>query len=277
MHRKARYTKRTIVETPCQQPPTGAPASSPPADDDWFIPLPSNGGVFAAASLRPFRPPRSEPRPETQTCANGVQMPEPCDEDLHPEANEVGLFDQHIDNMFAASDPKKHKGRKTTEFWNIDLIDFDGVIKQEKMSVREAMERPLNGSKIILRFNVELQPIGDGAGLLSGILRALGFDYSKFPVCEKSWAKVTGKDREMFHFHEHSGGRIKKTFLQQMGRSWKDTKGRLCYVQFSCLTNLIVDDIIGKVQAKCVNRKKQLYTHTGGSKSLARRREEEII
>ncbi|KAL4338107.1 hypothetical protein AHAS_Ahas12G0177100 [Arachis hypogaea] len=102
------------------------------------------------------------------------------------------------------------------------------------MSVREAMERPLNGSKIILRFNEELQAIDDEASLLSGILGVLGFDYSKFPICEKSWAKVQGKDRvyndcikEMFHFHEDSGGRIKKTFLQQMGRSWKDTRGRL--------------------------------------------------
>ncbi|XLR26450.1 hypothetical protein S83_054350, partial [Arachis hypogaea] len=71
----------------------------------------------------------------------------------------------------------------------------EGIVKPAKMSVREAMERSLNGSKIILRFNEELQAVGDGAGLLSGILGALGSDYSKFPICEKSWAKVRGKDR----------------------------------------------------------------------------------
>ncbi|KAL4274762.1 hypothetical protein AHAS_Ahas20G0039600 [Arachis hypogaea] len=102
------------------------------------------------------------------------------------------------------------------------------------MNVREAVEQSLNGSKIILRFNEELQAVGDGTGLLSGILGALGSDYSKFSICEKSWAKVQGKDRvyddcikEMFHFQEDSGGRIKNTFLQQMGRSGKDTRGRL--------------------------------------------------
>ncbi|KAL4277028.1 hypothetical protein AHAS_Ahas20G0266200 [Arachis hypogaea] len=97
--------------------------------------------------------------------------------------------------MFSTTDAEKHKGRKTTEFWDVDVIDSEGIVKQAKMSVRETMEWSLNGSKIILRFNEELQAVGDGAGLLSGILGALGSDYSKFPICEKSWAKVRGKDK----------------------------------------------------------------------------------
>ncbi|RYR26795.1 hypothetical protein Ahy_B02g061102 [Arachis hypogaea] len=101
------------------------------------------------------------------------------------------------------------------------------------MSVREAMERPLNGSKIILRFNEELQAIDDEASLLSGILGVLGFDYSKFPICEKSWAKVQGKDR------------------------------------------VYNDCIKAKCKQNTLNRKKKLYTHTGGSKSLVMARKEE--
>ncbi|KAL4288613.1 hypothetical protein AHAS_Ahas19G0303700 [Arachis hypogaea] len=95
---------------------------------------------------------------------------------MDPEANEVDSFDEHIDRimMFSASDAEKCKARKTTKFWDVDLIDSGGIVKQAKMSVREAMERSLNGSKIIL----------------SGILGALGCDYSKFPICEKSWTKV---------------------------------------------------------------------------------------
>ncbi|KAL4307571.1 hypothetical protein AHAS_Ahas16G0291600 [Arachis hypogaea] len=121
--------------------------------------------------------------------------------------------------MFAASDAEKCKGRKTTEFWNVELIDSDGMVKDAKMSVREAMERSLNGSKIILRFNDELQRVGDGAGMLSGILGVLGSDYNKFPICEKSWAKVQGKDMVYNDcIKEDSDGRIKKTFLQQMGK-----------------------------------------------------------
>ncbi|RYQ92900.1 hypothetical protein Ahy_B09g099141 [Arachis hypogaea] len=215
-------TKGTRVEPPRQQPPTAPPASSPSADDDWLIPLlPSNGGVSAAAPLQPFRLPRSEPRPEPQT-TNGVQVTQPYNEDMDPEANEVDSFDEHIDRimMFSASDAEKCKARKTTKFWDVDLIDSGGIVKQAKMSVREAMERSLNGSKIILRFNKELQVVRDEAGLLSGILGALGCDYSKFPICEKSWTKA-------------------------------------------------------KYKQNALNQKKQLYTHTGGSKSLAKARKED--
>ncbi|KAL4394857.1 hypothetical protein AHAS_Ahas02G0193900 [Arachis hypogaea] len=305
MPRKARCTKGTIVELQRQQPPAALHASSPSADDDWLIPsLPSNGGVSAADPLRPFRPPRSKPRPDPRT-TNGVQVMKPCIEDVDPEANEVDSFEEQIDKMFAASDAEKRKGRKTTEFWDVKLIDSDGIVKQAKMSVREAIKRSLNGSKIILRFNDELQAVGDGAGLLSGILGALGSDYNKFPICEKSWATVQGKDRvyndcikEMFHFQEDSGGRIKKIFLQKMGRSWKDTRGRLYDRNYKPTMTLEqnLDNRSGRIprehwrwfidyhndpatKAKCkqnaLNQKKQLYTHTGGSKSLAMAREEE--
>ncbi|KAL4301278.1 hypothetical protein AHAS_Ahas17G0284900 [Arachis hypogaea] len=190
-------------------------------------------------------------------------------------------------------------------FFIFFFIDSEGIVKQAKMSMREAMERSLNGSKIILRFNEELQAVGDGAGLLSGILGALSSDYSKFPICEKSWAKVRGKDRvyddcikEMFHFQDNSG-RIKKTLLKQMGRSWKDTRGRLYDSHYKPTRTLeqnlenrpkgiprehwrwFIDyrnDPATKAKYKqnALNRKKQLYTHTGGSKGLARAREEEL-
>ncbi|KAL4275697.1 hypothetical protein AHAS_Ahas20G0133100 [Arachis hypogaea] len=86
------------------------------------------------------------------------------------------------------------------------------------------MEWPFNGRKIVLRFNTELQPIEDGVGLLSGVLGTLGADYNKFSICEKNWKKVTGEDivyndciKEMFHFDEDRGGRIKKIILQSFG------------------------------------------------------------
>ncbi|XP_052110315.1 uncharacterized protein LOC107466475 [Arachis duranensis] len=214
---------------------------------------------------------------------------EPCNEDIDPEANEVDLFVEHVDMMFAVSDTVKHS---------------EGIVKQAKMSVREAMERSLNGSKIILRFNKELQAVEDGADLFSGILGALGSDYNKFSICEKSWVKVRGKDKvyddcikEMFHFQD-SSGLMKKTFLKQMGKSWKNTRGRLFdshYKPTMTLEKNLEQRLEGiprehwkwfieycndpATKAKCkqnvLNRKKQLYMHTGGSKSLARAREEE--
>ncbi|RYR39256.1 hypothetical protein Ahy_A09g044766 [Arachis hypogaea] len=56
--------------------------------------------------------------------------------------------------------------------------------------------KPPNGRKIVHRFNSELQPVGYEAGILSGILRLLGSDCTKFPICEKNWRKVRTKDKE---------------------------------------------------------------------------------
>ncbi|KAL4287630.1 hypothetical protein AHAS_Ahas19G0205400 [Arachis hypogaea] len=162
--------------------------------------------------------------------------------------------------MFAASDAEKRKGRKTIEFWDVDLIDYDGIVKDAKMSVREAMERSLNGSKIILRFNKKLQAVEDGAGLLSGILGALGSGYSKFFICEKSWEKVQGKDMVyddcIKNLNNHPEG------ISREHWRW--------FIDYR-------NDPATKVKCKqnTLNPKKQLYTHTGGSKSLARAREEE--
>ncbi|KAL4345259.1 hypothetical protein AHAS_Ahas11G0260500 [Arachis hypogaea] len=217
-HRKACYTKGTRVEPPRQQPPTAPLAFSPSADDDWLIPL----------------------------------SPKPCNEDMDPEANEVDSFDEHIDRMFAAFDAEECKGRRTTEFWDVDLI-----ARKNKYQ-----KRPLNGSKIIMRFNEELQAIGDGAGLLSGILGALGSDYSKFPICEKSWAKVQGKDKvydDCIKNLENRPAGIPKEYWRWFIDYRNDPTTK------------------AKCRQNALNRKKQLYTHTRGSKSLARAREEVVI
>ncbi|XP_072054951.1 uncharacterized protein [Arachis hypogaea] len=107
-------------------------------------------------------------------------------------------------------------------------------MKQVKLSVKEAMKLP-NGRKIALRFNETLQLVGAEAGILSGILGLLGFDYTKFLIC---------------------GKRLEKDFLQD----------KIYNVQ--CVKE--------KCRKNTKNRSKQLYTHTGGSKSLARLGEEKL-
>ncbi|XP_020964767.1 uncharacterized protein LOC107613006 [Arachis ipaensis] len=117
--------------------------------------------------------------------------------------------------------------------YNIWLIDFEGKIKPERLSVREAMERP-NGRRIMRKFNNKKQPIGDKAGLLSSVLGLLGSDYENFSICKESWHKITTKDKvynkrvkQIFHFDEDSKGTIKKNILKSMGKSWKKTSLRL--------------------------------------------------
>ncbi|RYQ87547.1 hypothetical protein Ahy_B09g095060 [Arachis hypogaea] len=93
--------------------------------------------------------------------------------------------------------------------------------------------KPPNGRKIVLRFNSALQPVGDEAGLLSGVMGLLKSDYTKFSICERDWRKVRTRDK----------------------------------VYNECIKE--------KCKKNAKNRSKQLYTHTSGSKSLARLGEEE--
>ncbi|KAL4357166.1 hypothetical protein AHAS_Ahas09G0159500 [Arachis hypogaea] len=275
MPRVGHFTKKARVDTACQQPQVGFDAASTSQRADCPI-LPSSGSGAPASSRR----------------------------DLDLEADEVDSFDQHVDNLFAASDAQKRKERKTTEFWDVKTIEFDGTIKQIKLSVKEAMKPP-NGRKILLRFNSTLQPVGDEAGLLSGVMGLLGSDYTKFPICEKDWRKVHTRDKvynecvkEMFHFEEDSRGIIKRIIFKMLGRAWKETRNILyhhCYDPELSLEENIENhpDRITtdhwrwfldyhnseETQEKCKknveNQSKQLYTHTGGSKSLARLGEEE--
>ncbi|XP_057744746.1 uncharacterized protein LOC130962564 [Arachis stenosperma] len=180
---------------------------------------------------------------------NDVQNSEPDAEEADPEADEVDSFDQHVDNLLAAQDAQKRKGHKTTEFWDVKTIESDGTIKQVKLSVKEAMKPP-NGRK------------------------------------------------EMFHFEEDSRGIIKGIISKMLGRAWKETRNRLYHRYYDAELSLAAnienrpDRITAdhwkrfldyrnskETQDKCKknaeNRSKQLYTHTGGSKSLARLREEE--
>nr|XP_025647408.1 uncharacterized protein LOC112742387 [Arachis hypogaea] len=160
--------------------------------------------------------------------------------------------------MFATADAERHKGRKTTEFWNVNVIDSNGIIKQAKLSVREAIEQFFN------------------------VTNNLSLSFQK-----------------IFHFDEDRSGRIKKIILQSMGKSWKKTRGRLYdsyYKPTRTLEQNLEDCLRGidkehwrwflnyrndpdtkeKYRQNALNRSKQLYTHTGNSKSLARRREEEL-
>ncbi|RYQ95135.1 hypothetical protein Ahy_B08g090181 [Arachis hypogaea] len=169
MARKGRYTKKPKLGPGCQQPLTAPPLGSGSHQADSQV-LPAGGDGIPPTS-HPFRPPRNEPRPTIQMSANSVHNSELGQETLlEGNAPEVESRDHEVDDHFSSSEAQSCKRRKTTEFWT-----------PARLSVREAMERP-NGRRIVLRFNNEMHPIGDEAGLLSGVLGLLGSDYLKFPI-----------------------------------------------------------------------------------------------
>ncbi|RYQ97086.1 hypothetical protein Ahy_B08g093076 [Arachis hypogaea] len=240
MARKGRFTRKPKVGPGCQQPQTAPPPVPPPASashrDDSEI-LPDSGDSVPPTS-RPFLPLRSVPRPAPQTSTTNIQNSEPSHVNSADNANDVDSVDQAADKSVVDSRAQNRKGRKTTEFWEVRIIDSDGTIKPARLSVREAMERS-NGRKIVLRFNRAKQAIGNEAGLLSGVLGLLGFDFGKFPIYEESWRKITTKDKvysecvkQIFHIDEDSKGVIKKNILKSMGKSWKETGLRLYNAYF---------------------------------------------
>ncbi|RYR21628.1 hypothetical protein Ahy_B03g066937 [Arachis hypogaea] len=102
----------------------------------------------------------------------------------------------------------------------------------------------------------------------------------------------------MFHFNKDSRKIIKHAILKSIGRFWKETRNRLYYNYYDSekmikqhiekrLPRISADhwrwffhyhnsnDTQEKCRKSTVNRSKQLYTHTDGSKSLARCREKE--
>ncbi|XP_072092204.1 uncharacterized protein [Arachis hypogaea] len=193
MTRKGHYTKKLKLGLGCQQPQAALPLASASHYDDAQILLTSGDGVPATSCL--FRPSRNEPRPAPQISTSSLHNSEPCHENLDANVDEVDSLDQEVDDQsFVASGAQSRKGHKTTEFWTVKIINADGTMKPAKLSVREAMERP-NGRRIVLKFNNIKQPIRDEAGLLSGVLGLLGSDYGKFSICEKSWRKITTKDK----------------------------------------------------------------------------------
>ena len=125
MPRVGRFTKKARVDTACQQPQVGFDAASTSQRADCPILPPSGSGALASSSLRPFRPPRTEPLPAPQASMNDVQNSEPEAKEVDPKADEVDSFDQHVDNLLAAQDAQK---RKTTEFWDVKTIGIRKLI-----------------------------------------------------------------------------------------------------------------------------------------------------
>nr|XP_025619997.1 uncharacterized protein LOC112711534 [Arachis hypogaea] len=121
MARKGRFTKKPKIGPGCQQPQMALPPVSASHHDDSQI-LPNSGDSVPATSC-PFLPPHSVPRPTPQTSTNNIQNSEPSHVNSTYNANDVDSVDQEADDSFVDSRAQNHKGRKTTEFWKVRIID----------------------------------------------------------------------------------------------------------------------------------------------------------
>ncbi|XP_025685566.1 uncharacterized protein [Arachis hypogaea] len=157
-----------------------------------------------------------------------------------------------------------------------------------ELTVKEALALPL-GKKIVIPHNRELQLVGQAAGLLSGFLGTLGADFQQLPICEKNW-KIMNKAfkehafdqvKQVFHYKDDGRGRIKRRIVQRIGRSWRNVRNHLFHKVYD--KELTFEENLKRkpagIEEKCrknaINRSKQLYTHTGGSKTMTRKKHEE--
>ncbi|RYQ82800.1 hypothetical protein Ahy_B10g101370 [Arachis hypogaea] len=281
----------------------GAQSSREQPRDRASLILFSANRVPATRMNESFRAPRINHRLVQSSSADNPQTPtkhieirhrtevpdhELEDEDYDPEADEVSLFEDHIDDLFAAQE-----------------VEEDGVRKVSRLSVKEAIALHSN-TKIVLPFNKELQPIGQTTGLLSGFIGSLGANYSQFPIHLDSWKHVSKAKKEhaydmlkrVFYYEDDTGGKIKRDIImKRVGKIWKDTRHHLyhrCYKEIRTYEENLKhhpkgidenewkkfidyhqkEEIKKKCRQNALNPSKQLYAHTGGSKTLARKKDE---
>ncbi|XP_016168840.1 uncharacterized protein LOC107611427 [Arachis ipaensis] len=250
-------------------------------------PRSGNGARQSRVNAVPFRPPRNETRMASSSDVGDTRAPATNrkhppdshegvddhseDEDYNPEADEIESFDDHLDNMFAAHEVEHqvnvNRKKKDTNYWVVDVIE-NGVISSMELTVKEALALP-PGKKISWKT-------------MSKASKEHAYDQVK----------------RVFHYEDDKRGWIKREILQRIGNCWRNSRNHLFHKVYDeeltfeenikrkpvgieanhwkkFLQYRLDDDTQEKCRKNAVNRSKQQYTHTGGSKTMARKRHEE--
>nr|KYP34701.1 hypothetical protein KK1_044330 [Cajanus cajan] len=80
----------------------------------------------------------------------------------------------------------RRTNRVSSQHWNVDVIDLEGVIKKIKIKVREVNNLP-SGERIVVEFDDQGQANGQAQGLLVGFCGILATDCNLFPINFKRW------------------------------------------------------------------------------------------
>ncbi|XP_052198330.1 uncharacterized protein LOC127805621 [Diospyros lotus] len=255
-----------------------------------------------ASSPAPPQPPASSPAPP-QPIASSPTPPQPPLSG-HAPSQPPGSrqtpsesFTPHLSHDIPST-----ASSTSRRYWIVNVIDEEGLIKQEKLRVKDVWLLA-RGRRVMLEFNESFQPIGDPAGLLGGILGELASDFVAFPVNYESWHKVPKtykeeiyKNRIMEKFNVDEGP-AKNFILKNIGKKWKDNRCKLYHEwydpnigreanitkhppgisqdQWASFIDYRARDKTKEIcQKNAENRFKLTIPHTGGSKSLARKKYE---
>ncbi|XP_060203412.1 uncharacterized protein LOC132631732 [Lycium barbarum] len=252
------------------------------------------------ARPRRFKVAPPEAGSASQTSSNGsdhVSMP-PTHGPEHASSESDSSDDDDVPPTSSETTASKKKS-----YWIVSLIDEGGTITEGRLKVRDIWSLPM-GKRIIIPCNELGQPIDDAGGLLGGFMGDLGSDFSKFPMCYKSWRKVPVNYKNNVYDDIIQkkilveDGRLRDYMMKSIGKTWKNTRCSL-YHRFYKESLTFEENVARrpggidldqwtwflqyrkdkKTQKMCKqnaeNRRKQTYTHTNGSKSLPRRKAEE--
>ncbi|KAF7807661.1 uncharacterized protein G2W53_039822 [Senna tora] len=121
--------------------------------------------------------------------------------------------------------------KRCNRYWTVDIEDSLGVKRDGRLKTNGVWTLPA-GQQIVVPFNMQGQPIGEVAGLLSGFLGIIGTDLTTFPISYYSWNKVPSNYKDTAFSNIKAkfclDNEIAKCFvLKKLGNNWRNYRGWL--------------------------------------------------
>ncbi|KAL2326176.1 hypothetical protein Fmac_025234 [Flemingia macrophylla] len=198
------------------------------------------------------------------------------------------------------TEQSKHVSCKRS--WLVDVIDDEGIKCKIQLTVNDVWFLS-SSEKILVNWNTEDQPIDNVEALLNRFLGRVAKNMNIFPISYQSWRKIPKDYKEdvlkntiQVKFEVDSDARVKYIF-KSLNTKWSEYRQQLWQQRDDGTRNR--DDLTAmgpegvnkdhwasfadyrlssRTKEICKknkdNRKRQTVPHTGGSKSIARKKDE---
>ncbi|MED6195018.1 hypothetical protein PIB30_034157 [Stylosanthes scabra] len=250
----------------------------------------SGGPQQAAQKVRQFGPPRSEARPAKSArivvpSRADLEDTDSDDEDYNPQADVDELLEDHLDELIEREDVER-RGKETLgknrSIWKVHIIE-NGVERPKYITANQRFfyfqdDKDEPKKKAILSQRVEAERVNEGEqphcieeedeqeGWFGGVTGTDGSE--RLRRTRRLRVESLGQRVEMVEDESES---VRRLMSHQCPESI-DTDDWQAFLEYR-----LEEDTPKKCRKNAENRAKQLYTHVGGSKSLAKRTEEEEI
>ncbi|KAG2391477.1 uncharacterized protein HKW66_Vig0127620 [Vigna angularis] len=228
-----------------------------------------------------------------------VQSPVEVDQQENSHVQDEHEQDENQDILLEVQQERPPTYKRS---WLVDVIDDQCKRTTKHLKTNDVWNLPQN-ERIIVHWNEEYQPIGDGGALLNRFLGSIARNFKAFPICYSTWKKIPKDYKEdtihniiQTKFAVNSDIQI-KYILKALNHKWRDWRQELWQQRddgtrtrdeliamapkgidrdhWTSFVDYRLDERTKEIALKNKhNRTKQTLAHTGGSKSIARKREE---